>query len=155
MSLIFSFYFLIILLINLTSSTLNKEYQKQEQQVLLNPVMRSLIRQRLNKLLKEEKGNFLLGQRNDQQNINSDIQQIGRRESNMRYIPLNCFFSPVTCRLPIIGVKRKQRRQNLRNKKQKNNEDENKIEEREEPKVGRYFLALTYFSSPQTFLARR
>uniref|UniRef100_A0A914MY18 Candidate secreted effector n=1 Tax=Meloidogyne incognita TaxID=6306 RepID=A0A914MY18_MELIC len=149
--------YLLIILIQFTSSTLNtqqKEYQKKEQQVLLNPVIRSLIRQRLNKLKKEA---ILLGQRNEQQNINinSDLQQVVKTESNMQYIPLNCFFSPVTCRLPIIGVKRKQRRQNLINKQQKNIKNENKMEEREEePKVGRYFLALTYFSSPQKFLTR-
>nr|CAD2191894.1 unnamed protein product [Meloidogyne enterolobii] len=145
--------YLLIILIQFTSSTLNtqqKEYQKKEQQVLLNPVIRSLIRQRLNKLKKEA---ILLGQRNEQQNINnSDLQQVLRTESNMQYIPLNCFFSPVTCRLPIIGVKRKQRRQNLINKQQKNIKNENKMEEREEePKVGRYFLALTYFSSHKNF----
>ncbi|CAK5059894.1 unnamed protein product [Meloidogyne enterolobii] len=147
--------YLLIILIQFTSSTLNtqqKEYQKKEQQVLLNPVIRSLIRQKLNKLKKEA---ILLGQRNEQQNINnSDLQQVVRTESNMQYIPLNCFFSPVTCRLPIIGVKRKQRRQNLINKQQKNIKNDNKMEEREEPKVGRYFLALTYFSSPQKFLTR-
>nr|CAD2131515.1 unnamed protein product [Meloidogyne enterolobii] len=147
--------YLLIILIQFTSSTLNtqqKEYQKKEQQVLLNPVIRSLIRQRLNKLKKEA---ILLGQRNEQQNINnSDLQQVVKTESNMQYIPLNCFFSPVTCRLPIIGVKRKQRRQNLINKQQKNIKNDNKMEEREEPKVGRYFLALTYFSSPQKFLTR-
>ncbi|KAF7639358.1 hypothetical protein Mgra_00001026, partial [Meloidogyne graminicola] len=89
--------------------------------------------------------------RRDKRNINSALQQITKKS----IITKNCFFSPVTCRLPIIGVKRKQRRQTLinqeYNKNSENIKNEKKIKEKDEPKVGKYFLALTYYSTPQTY----